>query len=164
MPASPLTYRSWRSDRGNRLEYGIDSNKRGRKPMRRTIVLLAAALALVGCESAPMKEIRQTFSDAFGGSKGDADLKAGLRSYENGNYSESMKQLQSALDQGLPRSGQLQAHKHLAFIHCAAGRQGPCRAEFRKALTIDPDFDLTPAEAGHPLWGPVFAKEKARPR
>jgi Tfp pilus assembly protein PilF len=130
--------------------------------MRRTTVLLAVAIVLAGCETAPMKEIQQTFRDAFQGNKGEADLNAGLRSYENGNYNESMKQLQSALDQGLAKSGQLQAHKHLAFIQCASGRQGPCRNEFRKALAIDPAFDLTPAEAGHPLWGPVFAKEKAR--
>jgi Tfp pilus assembly protein PilF len=130
--------------------------------MRKFAVLLAAVVALAGCESAPIKEIQQTFRDAFGGGKGEADLNAGLRSYENGNYNEALKQLQSALDQGLTKSGQLQAHKHLAFIHCAAGRQGACRNEFRKALTIDPAFDLTPAEAGHPLWGPVFAKEKAR--
>lgn len=132
--------------------------------MRKTAMLLAAVMVLAGCESAPMKEIQQTFRDLFQGSKGEADLSAGLRSYENGNYNESMKQLQSALDQGLSKSGQLQAHKHLAFIHCASGRQGPCRNEFRKALTIDSAFDLTPAEAGHPLWGPVFAKEKARAR
>lgn len=132
--------------------------------MRKTTVLLAAAMVLAGCESAPMKDIQQTLRDVFHGSKGEADLDAGLRSYENGNYNESMKQLQSALDQGLTRSEQLYAHKHLAFIHCASGRQGPCRNEFRKALTVDPAFDLTPAEAGHPLWGPVFAKEKARAR
>jgi Tfp pilus assembly protein PilF len=132
--------------------------------MRKTTVLLAAAMLLAGCETAPVKEVRETFSGMFQGSKGEADLKAGLRSYENGSYNESMKQLQSALDQGLAKSGQLQAHKHLAFIHCASGRQGPCRNEFRKALTVDPSFDLTPAEAGHPLWGPVFAKEKARAR
>jgi Tfp pilus assembly protein PilF len=130
--------------------------------MRKTAVLLAAAVLLAGCETAPVKEVRETFSGMFQGSKGEADLKAGLRSYEDGNYNEALKQLQSALDQGLTKTDQLQAHKHLAFIHCASGRQGPCRNEFRKALTIDKNFDLTPAEAGHPLWGPVFAKEKAR--
>lgn len=132
--------------------------------MRKATVLLAAVMLLAGCDTAPVKEVRDTFSGMFQASKGEADLKAGLRSYENGNYNESLKQLQSALDLGLPKSGQLQAYKHLAFIHCASGRQGPCRNEFRKALTIDPAFDLAPAEAGHPLWGPVFAKEKARVR
>ena len=132
--------------------------------MRKTTVLLAAAMLLAACDTAPVKEVRETFSGMFQASKGEADLSAGLKSYENGNYAEASKQLQSALDQGLTKSGQLQAHKHLAFIQCASGRQGPCRNEFRKALTIDPAFDLTPAEAGHPLWGPVFAKEKARVR
>lgn len=132
--------------------------------MRRTTVLLAAAMLLAGCDTAPVKEVRETFSGMFQSSKGEADLNAGLKSYENGNYAEASKQLQGALDQGLTKSGQLQAHKHLAFIHCASGRQSACRNEFRKALTIDPAFDLTAAEAGHPLWGPVFAKEKARAR
>jgi Tfp pilus assembly protein PilF len=132
--------------------------------MRRTFVLLAAAALAAGCESAPVKGIQQAFQGMFQTDQGEADLNAGLRSYENGNYRESAQQLQSALDQGLSKPGQLQAHKHLAFIHCAAGRQGPCRNEFRKALAIDPAYELTPAEAGHPLWGPVFAKEKARRR
>jgi len=130
--------------------------------MRNTALLLAAAVLLAACDTAPVKEVRETFSGMFQGSKGEPDLKAGLRSYENGNYNDALRQLQSAVDQGLNKSEQLQAHKHIAFIHCAQGRQGPCRAEFRKALTIDPNFELTPAEAGHPLWGPVFAKEKAR--
>lgn len=132
--------------------------------MFRTVALLTAAVLLAGCESAPVKGIQQTFKGVFQGSQGEADLNAGIKSYENGSYAEAAKQLQSALDQGLGKSGQLQAHKHLAFIHCASGRQGPCRNEFRKALAVDPAFDLTPAEAGHPLWGPVFAKEKARAR
>jgi Tfp pilus assembly protein PilF len=132
--------------------------------MHKTFVLLAAAMLLAGCESAPVKGIQQAFQGLFQSSKGEADLNAGIRSYENGNYDEAAKQLQSALDQGLSKSGQLQAHKHLAFIHCASGRQGPCRNEFRKALAVDSGFELAPAEAGHPLWGPVFAKEKARAR
>jgi Tfp pilus assembly protein PilF len=132
--------------------------------MFRTVALLTAAVLLTGCESAPVKGIQDTFKGVFQGNKGDTDLSAGIKSYEDGSYPEAAKQLQSALDQGLNKSGQLQAHKHLAFIHCASGRQGPCRNEFRKALTVDPAFDLTPAEAGHPLWGPVFAKEKARAR
>ena len=30
-----------------------------------------------------------------------------------------------------------------------------------KVLALDNKFDLTPAEAGHPLWGPVFRNLKA---
>ena len=29
-------------------------------------------------------------------------------------------------------------------------------SEFRKAFEIDPAFALTPAEDGHPIWGPVY--------
>ena len=53
------------------------------------------------------------------------------------------------------------AHKHLAFIHCAANRQKLCRDEFRKALAADPTLELEPAEAGHPVWGPIFKSVKA---
>jgi hypothetical protein len=130
--------------------------------MYKILVLLAAVILLAGCESAPVKEMQQAFKDIFKGNKGDPDLAAGIRSYESGNYRDSAKQLQSALDAGLSSAGQVQAHKYLAFIHCVSGRQGPCRDEFRKVLAADPDFELEPAEVGHPLWGPVFAKEKSR--
>ena len=33
---------------------------------------------------------------------------------------------------------------------------------FGRALQLDPAFTLTPAEAGHPLWGPVFRSLKPR--
>lgn len=130
--------------------------------MGRALLFLVAAALLGGCESAPIKAVRETFSDLFQGQKGEADFNAGIKSYENGNYKESARQLQVALDQGLKKSDQVQAHKYLAFIHCVSGRQAQCRSEFNKALDIDPKFTLQPAEAGHPLWGPVFTSVKAR--
>ena len=48
------------------------------------------------------------------------------------------------------------AHKHLAFIHCASGRERLCREEFRRALATEPKMELTAAEAGHPVWGPIW--------
>jgi Tfp pilus assembly protein PilF len=130
--------------------------------MRVIHLLLATAMLLAGCETAPFKQMQQDLAGLFESGKGESDLAAGIRSYENANYGESARQLQSALDQGLSKSSQLQAHKYLAFIHCVSGRQAQCRNEFRKALTVDPDFELGPAEAGHPIWGPVFLKEKTR--
>jgi Tfp pilus assembly protein PilF len=126
------------------------------------LLLLAATVLLAGCESAPIKAVRQTFNDIFVGQKGEAELNAGIKSYENANYTESARQLQSAIDLGLYKSNQVQAHKYLAFIHCVSGRPAQCRGEFRKALDIDPEFVLQPAEAGHPLWGPVFTSVKSR--
>ena len=90
-----------------------------------------------------------------------APLRLGLRQFEDGDYAESAKNLQSAIDRGLPNKERANAHKHLAFIHCASNRERPCRDEFRKALAIDPAMDLAPAEAGHPVWGPVFRSLKA---
>ena len=88
-------------------------------------------------------------------------LQAGLRLYENGAYAESAKSLQAAIDQGLATADRARAHKYLAFIHCASSREQLCRDEFRKALADDPALDLAPAEAGHPIWGPIFRAVKA---
>ncbi len=76
----------------------------------------------------------------------------------------AQRQLQSALKSGLNSFGQIKAHKYLAFIHCASGRESRCREEFRKLLVLSPDHELAPAEAGHPTWGPVFRSVKAKQR
>ena len=92
----------------------------------------------------------------------EQELAKGLKSYEDGDYKNAARQLQVALNFGLSgRVEQVKAHKYLAFINCVSSRIPACRDEFRKALVIDPQFDLEPAEAGHPLWGPVFRAVKA---
>lgn len=93
--------------------------------------------------------------------KAQQELSAGIASYENGAYKTAARQLQSALTLGLEgRANQAKAHKYRAFMHCVGQRERQCRDEFRKALEADPAFDLSPAEAGHPTWGPVFRKLK----
>ena len=129
--------------------------------MWKALAVLVAAGLLAGCETAPVKAIQKEFRALFGTQQGQKDLEAGIRSYENARYSESARQLQSALDAGLRRSDQVKAHKYLAFMHCAAGRESRCRDEFRQALAINPHFELEPAEAGHPTWGPIFRDVKA---
>ena len=95
-------------------------------------------------------------------SKGEPDLEKGIRSYEDGEYKTSAKQLQAALDLGLDaKRDQAKAHKYLAFIACTSGRKTSCRNEFNKALDAEPKLDLEPAEAGHPIWGPVWRNVKA---
>jgi hypothetical protein len=37
-----------------------------------------------------------------------------------------------------------------------------CYESFRRALALNPKFELTAAEAGHPVWGPVFRSAKAK--
>ena len=122
---------------------------------------VAGALVLAGCQTEPMRNMQADLKTLFGTTKGGPALAAGLRQYEDGSYAEAARQLQSAIDQGLGQSDRVKAHKTLAFIHCVSGRTTSCREEFRRALAIDPAFNLPPAEAGHPTWGPVFRSVKA---
>lgn len=88
---------------------------------------------------------------------------SGIAAYDDGKYAEAAKALRSALATRLDTDDQIAAHKYLAFIECSTGRRNQCRDEFRKALRLDPSFDLEPAEAGHPVWGPIFRSLKPKP-
>ena len=130
--------------------------------MRSWVWVPVVVAVLSGCESAPIKAIREDFRSLFQTHKGAPDLASGIRQYENANYAEAARQLQSALDQGLAREDQVRAHKYLAFIHCVSGREQRRRDEFRAALKIDPSFELAASEAGHPIWGPAFRSVKGQ--
>lgn len=131
-----------------------------RPPPRRPCLFplwCAAMLALLqGCATEPGRNLQSVFSP----SKGQAALAAGLKQYEEGDYADATKSLAGALEQGLYDPQRVSAHKHLAFIHCASRRERQCRDEFRKALAVDPSLELTAAEVGHPVWGPVFRSLK----
>lgn len=90
------------------------------------------------------------------------ELRRGLQRYDDGEYKEAARHLQRALEAGLASpADQATARKHLAFMACVAKRTAACRAEFRRAFEADPAFALSPAEAGHPMWGPVFKSVQA---
>lgn len=126
--------------------------------MKQVVVLLCGALLMTACAT-PI--VRDAGLDRLAIRKAEQDLSAGIRAYEDGDYKNSARLLQSALSAGLILdSDKVAAHKYLAFMHCAQSREKACRDEFRKALTLNPDFELTPAESGHPLWGPVFKSLK----
>ena len=124
--------------------------------MLRTGIVATLVALLSACSSPPMRDLQQLLWS----SKGDAAYANGLRQYDNGQYAESARNLQAAIDLGLPARQRASAHKHLAFIHCASSRERLCREEFGKALAADPSLELTVAEAGHPAWGPVFRSLK----
>ena len=116
-----------------------------------SLVILAA---LGGCSSAPVRAIG---ADQIAPRQAERHLSAGIRAYEEGDYRIAAQRLQEALDGGLAfTSDQVTAYKYLAFVHCATRRTQQCRAEFRKAFELDPKFELTKAEVGHPVWGPVY--------
>jgi Tfp pilus assembly protein PilF len=121
--------------------------------------LLSAVLlaALAGCGTEPARMVQEFLQPT----KAQVTLKAGLKQYEEGDYAESLKSLQSAIHQGLGERDRVNAHKHVAFIYCASNRERQCRDEFRKALAVDPAMDLAPEEAQHPVWGRVFRSVKA---
>ena len=93
----------------------------------------------------------------------ERSLAEGLRAYEDGQYVAAEKALRQALTPSPagtlahPRD-RATAHKLLAFIQCTSNRAAECEAEFRAARRASPDFALSRAEAGHPLWGPVYRK------
>lgn len=137
-------------------------------PLRRTLGLLALVLLCSACvsnnvkedEAPPAKEIKAIPAPL---DKAQQELASGIASYENSNYKLAARQLQKALALGLKvRDDQAKAHKYQAFMHCVGGRKRQCREEFRKAIDADPTFDLIPAEAGHPTWGPVFRELKVK--
>ena len=87
-------------------------------------------------------------------------VQAGVTAYDDGNHKEAARLLRAALRTKLGTRDQVEAHKYLAFVECSANRRTQCRDEFRRALAIDPTFDLTAAESGHPIWGPLFREVK----
>jgi Tfp pilus assembly protein PilF len=135
--------------------------------MRLFIIMLLLIPLLSGCES--VKKGVQSVTDSLDFEKAraktqesalptpEARLKSGIAQYEEGNYGEAQRLLQASLAEGLvSRTDQARAYKHLAFIYCITDRVAQCRQEFNNALSADPKFSLTAAEAGHPSWGPVY--------
>jgi Tfp pilus assembly protein PilF len=110
---------------------------------------------------APEESGHPVWGPIFLSLSGGSAFSVGLKQYEAGEYAESAKNLQGAIGLGLPDKQRADAHKHLAFIHCSSNRERQCRDEFRKALAVDPGLELAPAEAGHPVWGPIFRSLKA---
>ncbi|HEX4859390.1 MAG TPA: TssQ family T6SS-associated lipoprotein [Usitatibacteraceae bacterium] len=86
------------------------------------------------------------------------------KAYDEGDYTKAAKLYQDALKETLAAADQAKARKFTAFCYCLSNKMSQCRAEFDKILKDDPKFELDPAEAGHPSWGPSFraAKGKAK--
>lgn len=126
-----------------------------------SIALIVAVVLLGGCQSGAMKSIQEDFKSIFGSTKGKPAMAAGIRQYEEGTYADAAESLNSALYQGLSSGDRVTAHKYLAFIHCISSRPSACRQQFQRALAIDPNLELSAAEAGHPIWGPVFRAVKS---
>ena len=123
---------------------------------------LALALWAAGCAQMPGDAPKQAaaapqITESVLRERAREQLTLGIKQYEAGDFDNALRNLQGALDHGLlPKPEQSVARKNLAFIHCVSNRETQCRDEFRKAFEINPEFALTPAEDGHPIWGPVY--------
>ena len=121
------------------------------------LALLACAALLGGCA---VPTAQPSVSDAFD-RPAERNLLLGLRAYDEAQYPDAERALKEALRLQLntPRD-RATAHKTLAFIYCTSGRKAECEAAFREARAADPSFALNKAEAGHPVWGPVYEASK----
>lgn len=131
------------------------------------IVLLGgvAMLLLGGCQNTHTSgSIACDSSQAIKlGTPAERKLSYGVLSYEEGNYPVATTALQGVLDtNSSSKQERVKAYKYLGFIQCVSGRELMCRDYFKKALEIDPGFNLDSAEAGHPIWGPVFRSLKSK--
>jgi tetratricopeptide (TPR) repeat protein len=96
-------------------------------------------------------------------SKAEQTLVDGMVKYDAGDYEGAQRLYEAALKEGLKdKADQVKALKHVAFALCLRDKYRECRAAFVKIYDTDPEFDLTPAEAGHPNWTKTFAAAKAQ--
>jgi len=131
--------------------------------MKRTLAIAAALVAAACAEmpklggSEPQKPAAPQISESSLRDRAQQQITDGVKQYEAGEYDAAVKNLSGALEHGLlSKAEQARARKYLAFSHCVSGREILCRDEFRKAFEIYPEFTLTAAEDGHPIWGPIY--------
>ncbi|HXZ49280.1 MAG TPA: TssQ family T6SS-associated lipoprotein [Usitatibacter sp.] len=127
------------------------------------MLLVVAALAVAACQEFPISQqpkpqpVAPQITEEVLRQRAQDSLAAGVKQYDAGDYERAEKNLSDSLDHGLlSHEDQSRARKYLAFIYCTSNRETQCRDEFRKAFEINPSFSLTPAEDGHPVWGPVY--------
>jgi hypothetical protein len=128
------------------------------------LLIVVGMLVCFGCAGtgSNIPENSPSLKESTPSHEAEQKLSEGIKRYEEGKYKASAQLLQEALAMGLPdKGGQIEAHKYLAFIHCVSDRKKECTDEFKKALDLDPNFELQAAEAGHPIWGPVYSSVKS---
>ena len=86
-----------------------------------------------------------------------ARFQQGMLHFKENNPDTAQDDLDAALSSGhLKTSETIDAHKTIAFIHCAKGREGQCREHFQDVLKIDPKYELSASESVNPSWSAVW--------
>jgi hypothetical protein len=82
--------------------------------------------------------------------------------YQAGKYGEVIRMVATSNElAGSTGEVVIESLKLQAFSYCINNYQTLCEDDFARILVIDSTFELTPAEQGHPKWGPAFRKAKA---
>ena len=90
-----------------------------------------------------------------------SQLGDGIRLFEQGEFYAAAGRLRNLPDlQSASKATQIIALKYLAFSYCVTNRRTLCRQQFESALKLDPNFELAPAERGHPIWKVVYERAK----
>jgi hypothetical protein len=125
------------------------------------LVMLSGCAAMRSCDDGGDVRLLRTPTEYM--------LNIGIKNYDDGDYAASMSMFQSLVEnRAATKSEKLFAYKYLAFIHCISPneskeqRERMCRDSFKKAFALNQNFALTPAEAGHPVWGPIFSSVKSK--
>lgn len=73
-------------------------------------------------------------------------LEAAKVYYNSGEYENAINELENALQylKQLEQGDQVEAYKYLAFSYVAFGDNEKAKAQFKKALTLNPDLELDP--------------------
>ncbi len=149
------------------------------RTMTRYLAVLAAALSLSACQTVPEvpKQVEpvapavqpspppEPVKPVDPVAQKEMALAEALNIYAEGRYDDAVVWLTPLVAAPeLALSAQVKIQKFMAFSHCAMNRLRQCRQHFDTALELDPTFQLTEAEKGHPMWGREFinARNAAR--
>jgi hypothetical protein len=122
----------------------------------RLVLIALSALGLAGCQSTPTEppSIARLYQRPA-----ERALIDGIRLYDSAEFERAEASLHAALAANLSSQRDVAvAYKYLAFIACAFNRGTECALDFTNAFNADPTFQLSDAEIGHPLWGPVYRR------
>ena len=138
----------------------ITSNSIRLVRLTRAFAALALFGALTACETpqAPQQPLGLTDLTER---PAERALMGAMRAYDDADYPAVERQANEAMKLGLRSNRDVAtAHKLRAFVYCTSNRLAACADEFRAARAADPNFVLSKAEAGHPVWGPVYQKTR----
>lgn len=131
--------------------------------MLRWLMVGMSALLLSGCTIVSTCDDGGGGIRLFGQDRVEQKLEIGVKEYEEGKYVTATNAFEFVLATKTASQAQkIRAYKYMAFISCISSHEKSCREYFRSILEINPDFNLSAAEAGHPTWGPIFSNVKSK--